>query len=195
MAHSQKVPYEGRELHQIIPARRSCVTNVLCNWDINSQIIKNVCVIILGPIVQESPKSLPALESKKCPKQSRNNLQSPKIDSGDCFETVSDTFWTPGPAFPGGLFGDSFIVVVFLSLSLYIYIYIYLSLSLFFSSLSLSISLFFFVSLPRRARETSVRGGRGCNTGRVFATQIKGNAPRDSEDRDSEGKVCLRISG
>ena len=29
-------------------------------------------------------------------------------DSEDCVETVSDTFWTPGPEGPGRLFGDFF---------------------------------------------------------------------------------------
>ena len=57
---------------------------------------------------KESPKSLqrvsrglPAPGSEKCPKQSRNSLRSLKLD---CFETVSDTFRSPGP---GRLFGDS----------------------------------------------------------------------------------------
>ena len=41
----------SRQLHKRIPARTPCVTDVLCNWEMNSQIIKYVCVIILGPIV------------------------------------------------------------------------------------------------------------------------------------------------
>ena len=40
---SQKVPYEGAELHKRIPARKPSVRDVLCNWEINSQIIK-MCV-------------------------------------------------------------------------------------------------------------------------------------------------------
>ena len=40
MARSQKVPYEGAELHKVIPARKPCVTDVLCHWEINPQIIK-----------------------------------------------------------------------------------------------------------------------------------------------------------
>ena len=40
---------KGPELHKIIPARKPCVTDVLCNWAIDSQIIE-MCVIILGPI-------------------------------------------------------------------------------------------------------------------------------------------------
>ena len=43
-----KVP----EIHRTIPARKPCVTDVLCNWEFNSQTIRMcVCVIILGPIV------------------------------------------------------------------------------------------------------------------------------------------------
>ena len=38
------------ELHTRIPAIKPCVTDVLCNWEINSQMLK-MCVIILGPIV------------------------------------------------------------------------------------------------------------------------------------------------
>ena len=34
---------EAPELHKRIPARRPCVTDVLCNWEIISQII-NMCV-------------------------------------------------------------------------------------------------------------------------------------------------------
>ena len=34
---------ETPELHKIIPARKPCVTDVLCNWQINSQIIECVC--------------------------------------------------------------------------------------------------------------------------------------------------------
>ena len=30
-ARSQKVPYEGARVHKRIPARKSCVTDVLCN--------------------------------------------------------------------------------------------------------------------------------------------------------------------
>ena len=61
------------------------------------------------------PNSLPGPTGpgvQKCPKQSWK--QSPESqnrlfrDSGDCFETVSDTFWTPWLEGPGGLFGDSF---------------------------------------------------------------------------------------
>ena len=38
------------ELHKRIPARKPCVTDVLCNWEIQSQIIRMcVCDIILGP--------------------------------------------------------------------------------------------------------------------------------------------------
>ena len=50
MARSQKVSYEGAKLHKRIPARKARVTDVLCNWEINSQIIQKryVCVIILG---------------------------------------------------------------------------------------------------------------------------------------------------
>ena len=48
----QKVPYERAELHKIIRARNPCVTDVLCNWETNSQtIIICVCKIILGLIV------------------------------------------------------------------------------------------------------------------------------------------------
>ena len=36
------------ELHKIIPARKPCATDVLCNCKINSQTIK-MCVIFLGP--------------------------------------------------------------------------------------------------------------------------------------------------
>ena len=32
LVHSQKVPYEGAQLHKNIPARKPCVTEVLCNW-------------------------------------------------------------------------------------------------------------------------------------------------------------------
>ena len=46
-----KVPYEGAKLHKKIPARKPCVTDVLCNWEINTKMIKNMCLIILGPIV------------------------------------------------------------------------------------------------------------------------------------------------
>ena len=31
---------EAPGLHKIIPARKPCVTDVLCNWERNSQIIK-----------------------------------------------------------------------------------------------------------------------------------------------------------
>ena len=41
-----KVP----ELYEILPARKPCVTDVLCNQESHSQIV-NVDVIILGPIV------------------------------------------------------------------------------------------------------------------------------------------------
>ena len=34
MTRSQKLPYEGAELHKRIPARKPCVTDVLCNWDV-----------------------------------------------------------------------------------------------------------------------------------------------------------------
>ena len=60
LASSQKVPYESAQLHKIIPAREPCVTDVLCNWVINSQTIKCVCVckMILGPIVVRISGSL-----------------------------------------------------------------------------------------------------------------------------------------
>ena len=40
---SHKVPYEGAQLHKRIPARKPCVTDVLCNWEIISEMIK-MCV-------------------------------------------------------------------------------------------------------------------------------------------------------
>ena len=45
-------------------------------------------------------KSLPAPVSKKCPRQSQKSLRSLKtvfFETPDSSETVSDTFWTPGP--------------------------------------------------------------------------------------------------
>ena len=34
LARSQKVPYEGAEVHKIIPARKPCLTDAaLCNWE------------------------------------------------------------------------------------------------------------------------------------------------------------------
>ena len=46
----KKETYEDAELHKNIPVRKPCVTDVLCNWLISSQIIK-MCVAILdfGP--------------------------------------------------------------------------------------------------------------------------------------------------
>ena len=41
---------ETPEVHDIVPARKPCATDVLCNWDIHSQIIIMCRVIILGPI-------------------------------------------------------------------------------------------------------------------------------------------------
>ena len=69
-----------------------------------------------GPgIPKESPKSLPGPSGPRVQKVSETvSKQSPESqnrlfrDSGDCFETVSDAFWTPGPEGPGRLFGDSF---------------------------------------------------------------------------------------
>ena len=56
MAHfHRKYLTKAPELHKQIPARKPCVTDVLCNWGINSNKNKNVCVIILGPIVTGSP--------------------------------------------------------------------------------------------------------------------------------------------
>ena len=40
----QEVPCEAAQLHKRIPARTRCVTDVLCNWEINSQIIMEMCV-------------------------------------------------------------------------------------------------------------------------------------------------------
>ena len=37
LARSQKAPYEGAAVHKRTPASMPCVTDVLCNWDINSQ--------------------------------------------------------------------------------------------------------------------------------------------------------------
>ena len=39
----RKCLIEAPGLHKIIPARKPCVTNVLCNWEIDSKIIKCVC--------------------------------------------------------------------------------------------------------------------------------------------------------
>ena len=38
------------ELRKIIPARKPCVADVLCNWEMNIPKEK-ICVVILGPIV------------------------------------------------------------------------------------------------------------------------------------------------
>ena len=91
-----------------------------------------------GPPGPESRKSLkrvsrglPAPESKKCPKQSRNSLRSLKTVYFESPETVSRLFRTLfGPRDREAL-GDSFE----------------------------TLSGFW----ARRARETPVRGGRGCN--------------------------------
>ena len=46
-ARSQKVPYEGPEAHKIINFWKPFVTDVLCNREINSQMIETcVCMII-----------------------------------------------------------------------------------------------------------------------------------------------------
>ena len=47
----RKYLMKAPELYKRIPARKRCVTDVLCNWEMNSQTIK-MCVIILGPIVR-----------------------------------------------------------------------------------------------------------------------------------------------
>ena len=47
----RKCVMEALELHKRTPARKPCVTDVLCNWEMNPQIIKYVCVLILGPTV------------------------------------------------------------------------------------------------------------------------------------------------
>ena len=47
----RKVPSASAQLHKRIPARTPCVTDVLCNWEINSQIIKMCVCNHLGPIV------------------------------------------------------------------------------------------------------------------------------------------------
>ena len=39
----RKYLMEAPELHKTIPARKPCVTDVLCNWESNSQTIKCVC--------------------------------------------------------------------------------------------------------------------------------------------------------
>ena len=39
------------KLHKTIPARMPCVTDVLCNWEITSQIV-NTREVILGPIIE-----------------------------------------------------------------------------------------------------------------------------------------------
>ena len=65
------------------------------------QIIRKIIYPETGTVIL---KHLPAPGSNKCPKQSQNSpLESQNSlfgDSGDCFETVSDTFLDPA--------GDSF---------------------------------------------------------------------------------------
>ena len=52
-APTEKAPCADAQFHKRIPARTPCVTDGLCDWEINSQIIQMcVCVIILGPIVK-----------------------------------------------------------------------------------------------------------------------------------------------
>ena len=49
----RKYLIEGAQLHKRIPARKPCVTDVLCKWDSpesNSRIGKCVCVNMLGPM-------------------------------------------------------------------------------------------------------------------------------------------------
>ena len=41
---------EAPKLHETTPARKPCETDVLCNCQITSQIVK-MCVIMLGPKV------------------------------------------------------------------------------------------------------------------------------------------------
>ena len=105
---------------KIIPARKTCVTDVLCNWEINAKIIKMcVCVIILGPTVQgslgpsrpETPK-----KSETCLRGLRPPESLEKVSSGKSLEKVPkrpfrDFFQTlsggPGPE-PRRPFSDLF---------------------------------------------------------------------------------------
>ena len=43
MAHSQNVAMKAPELHKTNPARRPCVTDVLCNWFLFPQKYECVC--------------------------------------------------------------------------------------------------------------------------------------------------------
>ena len=82
-------------------------------------------------------KGLPAPGSKKCPKQSRNSLQSLKIDCFETPETVSRLFRTLSGPWGRKAPGDSFETLSGLR--------------------------------ARRARETPVRGGRGCRSNLLIA--------------------------
>ena len=48
----RKYLVKAPKLHNIVPASKPYVTDVLCNWVLNSQMIK-IRVIILGPIIVE----------------------------------------------------------------------------------------------------------------------------------------------